>query len=555
MRRARRGPERPRKFCHAVVVVLRLIVVFVVLAGCAGTDMGMTDEERLRRPKWIESPPPDTSEYWYFLGFGEALEGDDAAALQRAVDESAGLVLSRIEDEFPGVVPSIHGLGTDSDSETASGQNDTHSVISSVGVEKQLALSAAELAVFREIPVVDPGFTESGITGFRPAGTVSVAAGWVERTGESTIRVFLLVRCDLAMLNDFVVSGEDVQRVPMDGVPVTELEADGDRLTAAGDLFSAVGKYLEAAAVVLGDRSESRNDFGLFKRILAKARISVGSISMVLRSYPTDSFVGIPFSEDIVVELRGRRDLQTGLVLPSVPLRLVVETVIAETRTVAVTMQVDTDEAGIARFSLEPPSFPGDFSVGILLDFHRFLGTWPKLPDEYQSELDLFLSHATTRSVERTYRIYARGADVPTGIMIFDVDRGNNPTGTAHAASQTARVLAEAGYEIVSLPLQSDLLGQPVDALVEGLDGMYGFDIDRVLFGVARIIDFQELEGRYTVKVSGDIRLVDLPSRTVLFSMSDQSRTALGPNTTTAMSAAFKGYGTLIGDVILNTIP
>lgn len=59
----------------------------------------------------------------------------------------------------------------------------------------------------------------------------------------------------------------------------------------------------------------------------------------------------------------------------------------------------------------------------------------------------------------------------------------------------------------------------------------------------------------FTVKVSGDIRVVELKTGNVLYFSGTRFKTAIGSNASSAMSAAFKQFGKEIGRIMANTLP
>ena len=91
--------------------------------------------------------------------------------------------------------------------------------------------------------------------------------------------------------------------------------------------------------------------------------------------------------------------------------------------------------------------------------------------------------------------------------------------------------------------------------IIQSISHRYTGQFERLIFGTVSISDFQKDGDRVTVKVSGDIKVVDLASGEIFYTSGNRFKTAMGSNAASAMSAAFKQFGKVIGESMANNLP
>ena len=139
--------------------------------------------------------------------------------------------------------------------------------------------------------------------------------------------------------------------------------------------------------------------------------------------------------------------------------------------------------------------------------------------------------------------------------MIIDQDNSGASTGKTETASGILEVLTVEGFSIRSIDVDSDILSLGDESIVEAISKRYGGRFERLVFGTVGISDFQKDGDRFTVKVSGDIKVADLVTGEILYTSGNRFKTAMGSNAASAMSAAFKQFGKVIGESMANNLP
>ena len=90
---------------------------------------------------------------------------------------------------------------------------------------------------------------------------------------------------------------------------------------------------------------------------------------------------------------------------------------------------------------------------------------------------------------------------------------------------------------------------------LDPISNQYSLQFERLVFGTVGISDYQKDGDRFTVKVSGDIKVVDLTNGEILFTSGNRFKSAMGNNAASAMSTAFKQFGKVVGESMANNLP
>ena len=214
-----------------------------------------------------------------------------------------------------------------------------------------------------------------------------------------------------------------------------------------------------------------------------------------------------------------------------------------------------TDGKGLIEFTRPAPQFVGREDLSMELDFSATLEALEDVPDALYPQLEAVEDLIADKEVKFTYTVVSKAREIPTALMIADMDNAGTALDRTETTSGVLEVLSEEGFSVGTLPVQMDLLRASDSRLVEQVRSQYGGRYERVVFGTVSISDFREDGDRYMVKVSGNIKAADLETGEILYSSGSMFKSAIGQNLQSAMSAAFKQFGKMVGESLTMSLP
>lgn len=478
-------------------------VAAAFLTACATTAKGTVGV-----PRWVSVTPQPTTEYTFFVGSGSDTEGNIAAANGNAVHSLVGDVT-----RYLGV-----------------------SITSKTTVE-----TLADLKSFRTHVTESIRETSSATV-----GDFSIIDRWIEREGNQ-VTVFLLGRYLTQGLEAEKRRLQALERERTDAVAVPEKRADA--FLARGKVYAAAGKYLQAALAAAG--TKVANAEVRFARVIEKAGEAVSRIRLSAVTDNLDGIVGSPLPRAFLVVVT---DSAGGDTLADVPFRVSYPVLRANGRTGSETMRVSSNAAGELIVNLPPTELIGRHSVTVALDLSAELSPLLRVPSPKRVLVTALEQRVNSVRLLLHYSTTSPAASIPTGVLVVDLDRGGKPIPEGDdAAAGIVGSLTQAGYHILPIPWNPSFLGTGSADLAKILHNNFGDRIKRAVIGSAKISGFERSKGNYIVKVTGSVRVVDLATGRVLFSTT-RLKLSRANRAASAISAAFKGLGTSIGDEIRNRL-
>lgn len=485
--------------------VLFLILVFVGCASAPDTANGS------KLPSWVTMPPADTSDTVYFIGAGSDPNGDAAMARIMAGSD---------------VVSSItRFLGVKVSSETTVTAKDTLDKFTSTLDQTIKESSSAQIGDFR------------------------IVESHTEKDG-STVNVYLLGAYNKKALL------EEQSRIKAvfaeQKAAISGPEAAGDLLMSSSAFFEAAVKYIEASSAA--STSELDNADIKYERNMNKAKKAVRSINLYALNNNLNAFIKQTFNEAFGLKITGTPGID-GQALAGVPVRISYKIVRSNGRKSIRIESVVTDYNGMVSFFRPPANFVGTERVTMSLDFSSALEALENVPNRLYAQLESLEQVVKSKSIRFTYNIISMAKEIATAIMIIDMDNSGVSTGKTETASGILEVLTVEGFSIRSIDVDSGILDLGDESIVAVISKKYAGRFERLVFGTVGISDFQKDGDRFTVKVSGDIKVADLATGEILYTSGNRFKTAMGSNASSAISAAFKQFGKVVGVSIANNLP
>jgi hypothetical protein len=139
------------------------------------------------------------------------------------------------------------------------------------------------------------------------------------------------------------------------------------------------------------------------------------------------------------------------------------------------------------------------------------------------------------------------------GIAVFDLDASDNPISMAETAAGLLVELGKASFKVAALPVSAGSVAGRQDAQVLAVLAGFQPQVQRVVFGTARITDSAQEGSTLILQVTGTVKVLELATGKILLTVS-RSKRAQGGNPSAALAAAFKMLGEDFGKAIANQL-
>ena len=478
-----------------------LIAAAFIAAACSSAPSTMAPAGEQTVPEWVITRPQADARYEYFVGSASDPLGDSVAAEEYA--------LNSLIDEI------VRYIGVTVTTETTA--------------EARASLQRFETSVTQQV-------RQSGsarVSGFR------VQDRHIERRDDA-VTAHILVAYERAALEAEKARIAALFRERQEAISRPERQAR--EAEAAGDTFGAIAAHIEAAAAAA--RSDIDNAEIRFQSSINAARRLVAGLRIEPQQGAQSAVIGERFAEPFRVRVV---DSLSGRGIKAVPLSVSYREMMPNGRLGMRTARLTSDADGSAAFEHPATTFVGSESLTVSLDMSGMLQELESVPRAWRPVVDGLRDALVSRRVVIPYQVISHALTVPTAVVVLDTDIvGNAISGNATAAGiETA--LSRADYAVQSLPFDSSLLADRNRAqLVAEWRERFGHSVDRVIYGVTAIDEFDESDG-VIVRVSGTVQAIDLQSGEVLHSITTFQRSR-STSAAGAISAAFRNLGVKMGE-------
>jgi hypothetical protein len=488
------------------ILAAALSAAFLFACGSAPKPVSAQDTP----PAWVLNPPEADAQYAYFVGSGESKTGSMAEGEEIA---RGGLI-----DEI------MRFLGVRISSETT-------------------ATARATLESYQADVVQTLKSTSAG----RVVG-LEIAERWVSQRAGRTA-VYLMARYNKTELAKEKRRLEDIFREKIEAI--SGPEAEGRELEGRGELYQAALRYLEAAAAAF--KSELENADIKFERNMNQAREAVRRIGLVKLNDNLKVHAGKDFPAGFQLKVvAGSAASDPGIA--GAALRISYKEMKASGKSSTRSQQAKSGADGAFSFRPPPTEFVGAETLTMTLDLDEALEALQEVPDRLYPQVEAFEELARSKSVRFAYESLSLAGTVPTGIAVFDLDATGNPITMSETASGLLGELGKAGFQVVSLPVSApEIAGRPDNQVISALSAGYRGQVERAVYGTARIADTVQEGQTIIIQVNGTVKVVELATGKVLLTV-NKSKRAQGSNASAALATAFKKLGEDLGQAIVNQL-
>jgi hypothetical protein len=494
----------------SAIVFLITGALLLLVSGCASGPDTATNPAAETPPDWVLNPPESDDQYAYFTGSGSSGSG----SLAEAEDAARGAVLDEI----------MRYLGVRITSETT-------------------ATARASVDEFQTDVVQQLTSRSSG----RVAG-LEIAERWqVEQAGRLTL--YLLARYDKTDLAKEKRRLEEVFQEKIEAISGPELEAQA--LQSQGKLYQAAIRYLDAASAAF--KSDLENVEIKFERNINQASDAIRSIGIVKLNDNLSTFLGREFEEPFRAKVvNGSSETDPGVEGASV--KVVYKIMRSSGRPAVRTETVKSDADGLVSFRAPAPNFVGKEQVTMSLDVSDALESLFDAPDELYSQVEGFEQLVQSKKVTFSFESMSMASRISTGVAVFDLDASGNPIALTETSAGLLETLGRAGFQVNDLPVAvTNIAGRPSAQVAQFLNNNFGGQVERAIFGTAKISDHSQDRDTVIIQVTGTVTVVELATGKTLLTV-NQSKRAQGTNASAALSTAFKKLGEDIGEAIINQL-
>jgi hypothetical protein len=377
---------------------------------------------------------------------------------------------------------------------------------------------------------------------------LEIAERWVNQR-EGRTSVYLLARYNKTELSKEKRRLEELFREKIEAVSGPERE--GSELEGRGELYQATLRYLEAAAAAF--KSDIENADIKFERNMNQAREAVRRIGLVKLNDNLKVHAGQEFPSAFRLKVvAGAAAADPGIA--GAALRVSYKEMKASGKSSTRSQQAKSGADGSLSFMPPPADFVGAETLTMALDLDEALEALQGVPDRLYPQVEAMEELVRSKSVRFAYESLSLAGTIPTGVALFDLDATGNPITMSETASGLLSELGKAGFKAVSLPVgATEIAGRPDNQVISALSAGYRGQVERAIFGTARIADTVTEGQTIIIQVSGTVKVVELASGKVLLAVNKIKR-AQGSNPSAALATAFKKLGEDLGQAIVNQL-
>jgi hypothetical protein len=377
---------------------------------------------------------------------------------------------------------------------------------------------------------------------------LEIAEKWqVEQAGGLTL--YILARYNKTDLAKEKRRLEEIFQEKIEAISGPELE--GQQLESQGQLFQAAIRYLDAASAAF--KSDLENVEIKFERNINQASEAIRSIGIVKLNDNLSTFMGREFEGPFQAKVvNGSTADDPGVEGASV--RVVYKVMRASGKPAVRSETVKTDTDGLVSFQHPAPNFVGKEQLTMSLDISDALESLFDVPDDLYSQVEGFEQLVQSKKITFSFESQSMASRISTGVAVFDLDASGNPIALTETSAGLLEKLGQAGFQVNNLPVAvSNVAGRSNAQVAEFLNNNFGAQVERAIFGAAKISDHSQDDDIVIIQVTGTVTVVELSSGKTLLTV-NKSKRAQGTNASAALSTAFKKLGEDIGEAIVNQL-
>jgi hypothetical protein len=502
--------------------LLLFIGVALSLLGCAtdgGADSAARSAERVytshrKYPSWISDIPED-KKYLYYVG-----SSSDAGSFDAGKNEAIGDALSQ--------------------------------VVATIGI-KATSTAIYEERYFAEeyVSTIEAELQTEGRAKLQDAQVTDVYyEQWSRPDGSPYFRVWLLLKYAKADIEREQKRLAELMQLKYGEVLAFEERA---ALYASQEqLIDAVSAHLGASIAALkiddGDVYFDRNMLRATELILKIRARKSGEDQL--------GWVGEPLERPLGLQLyylEGDREIP----IPNVPVRFSYR--IPKARSAGYKWLVSSsvsDVEGVVRYDVSMVYEVNDENrVDARIDLSSYLGQLRNVAPDYRESVESFEDVLASKKSIFLFPSDTGAREIRTAVYFLQYDENDALLGKPVTAPVFYEVLFEKRFDIRVIELDPNSLdGLGAEQIWDVLNASSPRGSERIIFGTARILDYDTVSGYDMVRVTAEASLLDRESNQVIRTWQMQ-RSGTGKSREVAQLNAFSQVGSSLAKIVANTMP
>jgi hypothetical protein len=495
-----------------MIRLLLILLTIFIFSGCVGNPEPKEEKEDSGKaaPDWFFNPPDEDEKYKYFIGSGTSESGNISDAEDNAIRDLMDSIIMYI--------------GVEVDSETT-------------------ATAKASLDEFAsDISQTVKTKGSARVSGFEIKEKLPHKEG-------KKITLYLLARYEKKELEKERKRIREIFQQKYDAIYVPMKE--GDEFFSGKKYYDAAIKYIEAAGAAA--TSSIPNADILFKENIDNAKSCIENITLIKMNDNLHALAGQSFVEPFILKVvAGATEDDPGI--PNVVLEVGYKEMSARGKLQVRSQKMKTDENGLIAFDHPIPDFVGSETVRMSLDLESYLEPLWDVPYQYDELVDGLGNLVSGKKIVFNYKVDSNAKNIATGIVILDIDIDTTSLQKTETSASLLSTLTDEGFKVKLLSLNPAELKEKSDFdIIKLLTNKFKANTQRAIFGTARVLNFNDRDGRIFAKCSGTIQVVDFTTEEILLTVV-KSVNAMGTDESAAQSAGFTRLGAEIGEEIKNKL-
>ncbi len=313
------------------------------------------------------------------------------------------------------------------------------------------------------------------------------------------------------------------------------------------DIESDIQNYATILALAQSEPEVYTNEISYSTQALEEI---FSSLVYKVSSIPSGGLVARSYEEPLVIQVVSRE-------LPLANTLVSVEETLQEAdgEEVVSTVFVRTDAEGYAQINLTTPPATGTHRIFVSIAAENALT--PIFPEEAGVLSSASINEETVEQLasiidaQRTLiriAIVSQAAEYSMNVYVQDTDISDSIIEGENTATGIVQILSEAGFVVSIIPVKGEVETLSLSEVFTSSDA------DRVAYGTAKIMSFEESAGGYSVELNASVDVYDRRTGAELLSIRRTQR-GDGANSSSTVLAVFRVLGTKIAEEMLRGLP
>ena len=215
-----------------------------------------------------------------------------------------------------------------------------------------------------------------------------------------------------------------------------------------------------------------------------------------------------------------------------------------------------SDEMGIAEYTVAMVHEVGrDNRVDARIDLSSYLALLQTVPPNYRESVESFERILSSKRSIFVFPSDTEAREIRTSVYFMQYDEDERIVAEPDTATAFYEVLFEKQFDIRVIEIKPDSLANSEgEAVWEELGAHAAKGSERIIYGTARVLEYDAVSGYEMARVAAEVSLLDIVTHEIIRTWQLQ-RSGTGNSREAARLNAFTQLGRSLGDIVANTMP